>query len=303
MYGLEELFSPNDAKVDMVFVHGLHGDREKTWTKNGVLWPRDLLSTDLPNSRILTFGYDSNVTHMNPSEITQGRMGSHAADLCAKLANLRRRTETTERPIIFVAHSLGGLICADALVMGDRKASGDNAQHIAKYTRGVVFLGTPFRGSSVADWAERLRRIVNVFYDTNAASFTDLRLKSETLRGLGEAFPDVLRKRLESSKERIEVAFFNEQLKTRSIMVVDEFSAWIPGFGEKASIRADHSNICKFDNKDDEGYRLVMSSIKKMIDSAMKTETLTGSVNFNNNNSKIVNQAYTQTISSQQIQL
>lgn len=202
--------------------------------------------------------------------------------------------------------------------MGDRKASGDSAQLIAKYTRGVVFLGTPFRGSSVADWAERVRRIVNVFYDTNATSFTDLRLKSETLRRLGEAFPDVLRKRLESSKERIEVAFFNEQLKTHSIMVVDEFSAWIPGFGEKVSIRADHSNICKFDNKDDEGYQLVMSSIKKMIDSVMKTETpmvsrvrgrrnfaniLQGLVNFNNNNSKIVNQAYTQTISGQQIQL
>ena len=31
---------------------------------------------------------------MDPSEITQGRMGSHAADLCAKLVNLRRRTET-----------------------------------------------------------------------------------------------------------------------------------------------------------------------------------------------------------------
>ena len=38
----------------VVFVHGLHGDRIKTWSKDKVCWPRDLLKQDLPNARILS---------------------------------------------------------------------------------------------------------------------------------------------------------------------------------------------------------------------------------------------------------
>jgi hypothetical protein len=38
----------------VVFVHGLHGDRIKTWSKDKICWPRDLLKEDLPNARILS---------------------------------------------------------------------------------------------------------------------------------------------------------------------------------------------------------------------------------------------------------
>ena len=46
--------SDRDAVVDIVFVHGLGGKRYHTWTKNGVLWPRDLLAEDFPRARIMT---------------------------------------------------------------------------------------------------------------------------------------------------------------------------------------------------------------------------------------------------------
>ena len=44
---------------------------------------------------------------------------------------------------------------------------------------------------------------------------------------------------------------------------MEEDSAWIPGCGDHASIRADHINICKFDTRD-EGYRSVVGAIKKL---------------------------------------
>jgi hypothetical protein len=42
--------------VDIVFVHGLYGGRQKTWTKREwtTLWPRDLLSKDVEIARIMT---------------------------------------------------------------------------------------------------------------------------------------------------------------------------------------------------------------------------------------------------------
>lgn len=40
-------------------------------------------------------------------------------------------------------------------------------------------------------------------------------------------------------------------------------SAWIPGRGDHASFHANHIDMCKFDHRDDEGYRGVAGAIKK----------------------------------------
>lgn len=46
-------------------------------------------------------------------------------------------------------------------------------------------------------------------------------------------------------------------------------SAWIPGRGDHASIHANHIDMCKFDHREDEGYRSVAGAIKKF--AGMKT--------------------------------
>jgi protein SERAC1 len=76
-----------------VFVHGLGGDRMKTWTDDQVFWPKDLLPVDIPEARILTFGYDANIVHFwgMPS---QNRIDNHADELVASLVGLRDRTKT-----------------------------------------------------------------------------------------------------------------------------------------------------------------------------------------------------------------
>ncbi|KAF2705194.1 hypothetical protein K504DRAFT_388654, partial [Pleomassaria siparia CBS 279.74] len=92
----------------IVAIHGLNGHRDKTWTAaNDAHWLRDFLSSDIPNARIFCWGYDAN-TYGN--RISCEYLYDHARSLVSDLCLKRKLTNTMRRPIIFVAHSLGGII-------------------------------------------------------------------------------------------------------------------------------------------------------------------------------------------------
>jgi hypothetical protein len=114
--GLKELVPGHNPIVDIVAVHGLNGHREKSWTddKSGILWLRDLLPLQLPNVRVLTFGYDADTLRL--SNVSQLSLSDHARSFVAELLRVRRDPETERRPIIFLTHSLGGILVKNALV-------------------------------------------------------------------------------------------------------------------------------------------------------------------------------------------
>lgn len=73
-----------------------------------VFWPADLLPKECPNSRILVFGYDSKITKYTSGAINQNSIFSHSKDLLFALS--RQRPFARRRPLVFVAHSLGGIV-------------------------------------------------------------------------------------------------------------------------------------------------------------------------------------------------
>jgi hypothetical protein len=79
----------------IVFVHGLTGSRLSTWTskETKTLWPKTLLSNDIPNARILTLGYDADVVNAW-APASQNRVSEHANDLNNSLCDLRDATKT-----------------------------------------------------------------------------------------------------------------------------------------------------------------------------------------------------------------
>ena len=116
-HGLIELYPGGKEPVlDIVFVHGLTGNAFKTWfdEKSGTHWPSDLLSKDFPDARIFTWGYDANVAGFL-QQAGGSRITNHAETLVSDIVGERSSNNVKERPIIFVSHSLGGLVVANAL--------------------------------------------------------------------------------------------------------------------------------------------------------------------------------------------
>lgn len=68
--GLTTVFEPSDPAdriVDVVFVHGLNGGSNSTWSQNSdpaLFWPKEWLGKDdtFKDARIHTFGYNSSFT-------------------------------------------------------------------------------------------------------------------------------------------------------------------------------------------------------------------------------------------------
>ena len=92
----------------IVAVHGLGGDWERTWTDdNGKLWLRDFLPSQLPNARVMSYGYNSEAV------FSKGviDIDDEAAMLLDRLDGERQLLQDKKtRPIIFICHSLGGII-------------------------------------------------------------------------------------------------------------------------------------------------------------------------------------------------
>lgn len=72
-----------------------------------VFWPADLLPTELPRARVLVFGYDTVVAkHQFAGAVNKNSIFAHSKDLVNELS----RTRPLGRPVMFVTHSLGGIV-------------------------------------------------------------------------------------------------------------------------------------------------------------------------------------------------
>ncbi|OIW29603.1 hypothetical protein CONLIGDRAFT_654146 [Coniochaeta ligniaria NRRL 30616] len=113
-----------------------------------IYWPEDLACITLPDSRILTYGYDTKIRHRIQGPVSRKTVIDHAGDFLYSLEALRRNPNERGRPILFVAHSLGGIVVKEALRQSRGCASAKPHIHgIFDATAGLLFFGTPHRGA------------------------------------------------------------------------------------------------------------------------------------------------------------
>ncbi|KAM7204215.1 hypothetical protein V8F20_003628 [Naviculisporaceae sp. PSN 640] len=179
----------SEILADIIFVHGLMGHPVKTWlfgsmpgvrTENGhprsrlrsifrskgkkeatsssaqpAYWPLFLAYEG--NFRILTYGYDSHPVRLF-SPTNQMSIVNHAEQLMAKVT--WKRTSCHGRPLIFVCHSLGGILVKAAIVESSR-SPGPPAD-LAQSCRAIFFFGTPHMGSSAAQYGLFVKNILSI---------------------------------------------------------------------------------------------------------------------------------------------
>ena len=208
--GIKVWYDCHDATLDVCFVHGLTGNRDTTWTAHGeaVPWPPNLLPTNLPKARLLTFGKDAYVVRKTVA--SANRLADHARNLLVELTH-QRSSSTASRPrIIFVAHSLGGLVCKDAILQ--------SRYHPEKYYHdifdsviGIAFMGTPHRGSWMADWGKISASALGLVKSINKSILEILETDDELLGDIQHRFWSMVRER----GQRLKVTCFFEELLSR----------------------------------------------------------------------------------------
>ncbi|KAH7235326.1 hypothetical protein BKA59DRAFT_532564 [Fusarium tricinctum] len=152
--GITPLYSPplEDHQVDIVAISGLGGHAFGSFKERGGnhMWLRDSLPYDLkyentprPTARVMIYGYKSNVSDSNSRQDFDDLARSFQSSLLA-LAHT-----PTIRPIIFIAHSLGGIIVKQTLIILSNSTKEDDLK-LAKAVHGIVFFGVPHDGMDIS---------------------------------------------------------------------------------------------------------------------------------------------------------
>ncbi|KAG4437170.1 hypothetical protein IFR05_007326 [Cadophora sp. M221] len=258
--GLKTLEVPLSPTVDIVFVHGLGGNRETSWshTQTGVCWPKDFLPHDIPSARILSWGYDSDIIRFFKMT-SSNKLRNHAESFAFALAN--HREDCPGRPIIFICHSLGGLICEQALLCC-RSSNEKRMKSVLDCTGAVIFMGTPHSGSHLANWGGTLAKLVSKFHTANPALLDVLEPGSQLLVNLQTDFQQLL---LNPSRHISVFCFYEEYAVSGFGMIVPYESAIMEQY-ERAGIGANHMDMAKFGTRNDSGY----VSVLKLLQSWMK---------------------------------
>ncbi|KAI0466630.1 hypothetical protein F4859DRAFT_293820 [Xylaria cf. heliscus] len=180
--GLTTLSTPGgQAVADLFFVHGLNGGSRSTWSKtsDGTFWPQDWLSFDdgFHDVRIHTFGYSSGVNHESVLNVHD-----FASNLLACIHHCPAVASSPSGPILFVGHSMGGLVIKKAYVLA-RQLPEYNI--LADRIRAIFFLATPHQGAGIAQMLSRILTLAS----GSRPFVNDLSPQSGMLQSINEEFP------------------------------------------------------------------------------------------------------------------
>ncbi|KAL7785260.1 hypothetical protein V8C37DRAFT_419985 [Trichoderma ceciliae] len=275
--GITTLYAPpsQDHKVDLIAISGLGGHAFGSFKERhgGHMWLRDELPysvtgerDDKPIARVMVYGYDSS--------LPQSDSFQNLEDLGTAFHSHLRRLAIAGafRPIVFIAHSLGGLIIKQILISLS-KSKDEEDQKLIRAVYGIAFFGVPHDGIDIRSLISMVGDGPNRFLLESIGPFS-----SQILSIQQREFPDALGGQGES-----EIVCFYETRKSPTAIqdkdgkwkmigpaavLVSKSSAthcrpWEDGPQYICAIDRTHSEMVKFGPEDHE-YEKVIGRIESL---------------------------------------
>jgi tetratricopeptide (TPR) repeat protein len=254
----------------IIAIHGLGANPNTTWvsttnaedgTVKKVNWPKDsdMLPSLIPHARIWAFCYDSRWLGEAPIQQLDS-LGDH---LLILIHQNRPSQDDRQKPIVFIAHSFGGIVLEAALT----STAIEQYRHILKASTGAIFLGTPFRGSPSVQQARLIADAAKVLgYGSSKTLLDSLLPTSEKMANLLSAFTKT------AVVENLRIVCFFEQLKTTVLrnmgllsratkqIIVPKAQA-ILDVHQAVGLGTSHTEMNEFSGPDDNNYKLVAGQI------------------------------------------
>lgn len=243
----------NTANPHIIFFHGLSGSIDGTWAlkvqSEKEYWPLWIID-EIGDAAIWAVEYEASKSNWTGHALPLEDRGQNIWHL------LRDEPLLNQNEIVFVCHSMGGLVAIQVLRCIERDREDANAESFGARLRRIAFLGTPHRGSSLASTFSLAAPLLPT------QAIRDLRTGSAQLRDLSGWFRKYVR---------------NNQLLTLSLAegLRSRLGGFLPakvvtpesadgGFVDTPTVVDEtHQTINKPSNRDNQVYKALIAFLSK----------------------------------------
>lgn len=202
----------------------------------------DWLPQEYPNIRIIGLNYETSISEWSPSLVCPcDKIKSSLHDRAHEfLQTLATSGVGRDCPVIWVGHSMGGLV-AKSIIVQSLESKDPHLRAIGENTRAILFLGTPHRGSPVAKLKQHVQMILSPTIEVK-----ELRENGPLLLQLQERFENSLKK-FKKPVQIVSIAEGSPTVLTAfkfPMQFVNVESATL-NMGDFYVLNVDHLGLCK----------------------------------------------------------
>lgn len=210
---------------------------------------------------------------------------------------LKQDQDQFNRPLVFIGHSMGGLVIAKAVTMMD--AQRDSFRKMFEATAGCIFFGSPFNGAQAASVAAMFSYVGEKFNQAMTSKLLELmkpgdaslrELRGDFMRLVGKLSPkielycfwenhdtDIAKMAADFIKKREPAVIagrlsgaFYDLFKRASgpLKIVERESATFGDVVDNLGLACNHRDLVKFDDFKDSRYQTIRDPLKKIIHGA-----------------------------------
>ncbi|KAH8816951.1 hypothetical protein F5884DRAFT_778046 [Xylogone sp. PMI_703] len=243
---IKVLSDPAECVADVIFACDMNST---------IKAPEHLLQHHIHEARVMVFEY-----HYPLDELSDVLSKTTLDEYVDGLLELVRRCRSAEgeknRPIVFIAHGLGGVACEHIFI---NKCNEEFQQNIRNMVHGIIFLDTPHYRAGLPEWAVLVARSSGFAKQIIPSMWTP-RCDPTSISDMQRKFQE----RFEyTCKDRIFYCFSHVERMKPSRMIAPKWTGL--RFCASLSIHSDHFGMAKLDTLDNEDITKIAREVSRWL--------------------------------------